>query len=222
MKVLALFVFFVLRIFEVHSQGFAIGATYNNFFYKGLNNQLKIAVENYANSELAFEVSHGKIFYKEGYYYYYTDSLSQCIISVYRRKKNKLREIGSHSFRIKQIPNPRFSFGGYENNDTISVGRLKINDRVYTRLYNFDPTSPYYKIDSFRVLIFEKKFKEPKIYFNKSNFLSTEIINAFQKLNSGAKIEFDKIYARIIGDDRNLITNKGEILHLEPTIIFVR
>lgn len=187
-----------------------------------MNNQLIIAVENCSNDELEFEVSHGNFFYQEGYYYYNTDTLGQCIIKVYKRKKNKVSQIGFHSFRVKEIPKPKFSFGGFESNDTISVGRLKINDRVYAKLYNFDPTDPYYEIDSFRVSIHYKELKGDIVYINKSKFLSPEIVNAFQKISSDAEIKFDNICARIMGDDRNLITNKNEILHLEPTIIFVR
>lgn len=222
MKYWILITFLLLKITNVNSQGFAFEVAYNNFFYAGLNNWLIIAAEGTFNKDLVFETTIGKILQENGNYYFYSDSVGPCKITVFKRKKNKLIKIGMRTYYIREIPKPELVIVNKRNLDSIYLNELKYLDYVYAKLYNFSPTDPRYIIDSFRINIYCDELSTPKIILNTSNILNKEIKDEFQKLSNGCKIEFTDIFVRISFDDRNLIKDKNRVYHLDPLTIYIR
>ncbi len=222
MKNWILITFLLLIITNANGQGFAIEVAYNNYFYAGLNNWLLIAAERTSNNDLVFETTHGKILQENGDYYFYSDSIGQCKITVFKREKNKLTKIGAHTYYVREIPKPELIIGNTRNRDSIFLNELNIHDYVYAKLYNFAPTDPHYLIDSFRINIYCKELSSPKKILNTSNMLSKEIMDEFKELNSGCKIEFSDIHVRISSDGRNIIKDKKRVYKLDPMTIFIR
>lgn len=197
-----LFLFFAAQIFMQHlqAQHFALGNDKFNIAYIGLDNPISIAVENCPCNSIVLKVNNGTITGKDCKFIYRGIEPGFANLTVYKKSGDNLKKVGQYGFRVKRIPPPVFKIGPY--GISYFYADRKANKSVLTsqqfvraELEGFDYDAKML-IDSFSVKIFNVDSAITNTYFNISNKISQQIINAFSKLKTGDVIFFHKIFAK--------------------------
>ncbi|MBL7967677.1 MAG: gliding motility protein GldM [Prolixibacteraceae bacterium] len=185
--------------YQVGRPSATISPTKMNVMYLGIPNPMKVSVPGVASQNLEVTVSNGGRIEKSGedYLVYPTklDALGKnTLISVFALMNKEKRPMGSMSFRVKEVPPPLATIGGF-NGGTIRKEDLLAEDGIFAELKDFDFDL------KFKVTQFDISFSGTyvKTTSSKSNKFTDEQKGFFSKLTPGSLIYIDNIMAK--GDD---------------------
>ena len=167
-----------------HSQTVALELEQMNVFYVGVENPIKIAIENYPCDKIVIKAAKGtiKMTSDNCHYYYKIDSCwthrEQIFVGI--KEENRIKWLDTLDYRIRQAPTPRILIANHwsgllKKESFLQSGGIKAN------LENFDFDS-YAKVSKYSYEIWRKDSlikKEIDIQGNKfSDSLKTEIAKA--------------------------------------------
>ena len=197
-----LLLFFVAQICMLHlqAQHFALANDKMNVAYLGVDNPISIAVENCPCKNIVLKVENGTITGKNCQYVFRGKEVGGAYITVYKKTANQLKEIGRYGFRVKRIPPPVFKIGPYGSSYYYSGRKansviLRSQQYVRAELDGFDYDAKMI-IDSFSVKIFHSDSAKTSTFFNTTNRINEQIINAFAELKKDDILFFYEIYAK--------------------------
>lgn len=185
--------------YQVGRPSATISPTKMNVMYLGIPNPIKVSVPGVASQNLEVTVSNGGRIEKSGedFMVYPTklDALGKnTVISVAALMNKEKRPMGSMNFRVKEVPPPLATIGGF-NGGTIRKEDLLAEDGIFAELKDFDFDL------KFKVTQFDISFSGTyvKTTSSKSNKFTDEQKGFFSKLTPGSLIYIDNIMAK--GDD---------------------
>jgi hypothetical protein len=186
-------------LFSVAGQNFSVGADAGNILFVGLDNPLRIAVENLSSKSIVVKVDNGKITGNNGKYIFNTDKPGRIVITLYKKANGRLKEIGKNYFIVKNIPNPVFKIGSGE--DSIKKIVLQVQEYCRADLDCFCSRcfDIRYSVKSFTVCIISTDTCGYVEKNNVGNKISEEIRAEFRKLKENDIVIFKNIIC--IGPD---------------------
>jgi hypothetical protein len=201
MKKLVLFIGLVAAfITRSNAQDAVVAAEKMNVFYMGVDNPISIAVPNVSSDKLKVTIDNQATIQKnsDGNYTVRTSRVGETIVSVEANGK-----ITNKKFRVKSIPDPRPSAGGYKDG-LISLARFQSTEGIMAKITGFDMDARC-SVQSFEIIISPQKgeiFKKTII----GPVFPEDIKKRFQTLQVGDKVTFLEIKSRCPGDEiaRNL------------------
>lgn len=205
MKRILSFIVLGVSFSQLFGQQIAVSPDKNNVFYIGVDNPITVTAENCSCNDLVVKASNGTLIGKGCQYLFRGIEPGRADITVYKKRGNKLKEIGNNAFRVKRLPLPVFKIGpyggGYDLNNERKVQKIVIANQQFVRaeLENFDIDIKY-SIDSFSVRIFYNDSAKVKTFLNTSNKISQELSDGLSVLKKDDIVVFHNIF--IIGPDR--------------------
>jgi len=123
--------------FTLKAQQLALGVNNQNIAYIGNANKMKVVVKGVPCSELSVVAESGKIQGGGCNYTWYPAQPGANSIDVYRRTGQSQKKVSSFNVRVRQLPEPRLRFSGY---DTGYISRLDLvaSSKPIACPYNFD------------------------------------------------------------------------------------
>jgi len=183
-----------------------------NLIYRGLWSPIYVAIPNIQAENTFIVVPGAEVKGKWGKFEVWPDTGSRktCRIKVYTDLNNDTVLVGTHEYRIKNIPKPTAFFMGRKDSATFSLSKLRTGRFITARLEDF-LYDVRFRVQSFDCAISHKN--ELKLYKVKGAKLSQEIREQIELLESGDRVFFQNIMAtnKILQEyqlDRIVITVK--------------
>jgi hypothetical protein len=200
MKNLLIIFFALICMLPLQAQHFALGNDKFNIAYIGVDNPISIAVENCPCNSIILKVDNGTVTGENCKYIFRVNEVGVAHIKLYKKTVNHLKEVGQYAFRVKRIPPPVFKIGPYGVSYFYADRKaravvLKSQQYVRAELEGFDFDARCL-VDSFQVKIFHVDSAKTNTYFNTTNKISQQIIDAISELKNGDVIFFHKIFAK--------------------------
>ncbi len=184
-----LILFLNMRSFQ---QVVAVSNDKMNVLYKGIDNPLTIAVENYSCSKIITKINCGKLIrdHDSCHYTFQADSLCVGVVKIQVGvvDSGKSKWLGTEWFRMKRIPDPVAMIAG-QTRGPISKTLLLSQVAIIPILMNFD-FELYFAVKTYS---FEIVRNDSVIYKNekiKGNRFTPEIINEIKKTKTNDKVKF--------------------------------
>jgi hypothetical protein len=214
MKKIVLILLILCNTILTFGQMISVASDKLDFIYIGVDNPLTITVENTDCKDLIVKSTIGKIIGDTCKFIYRfndaTQSGKRIEILIFKNNKGKLTEIGKKQFRLKKIPNPTASVGGYSGGQ-INLILLKAQSFIKLGYEGFDFQSNIH-VESFVLSIIRG---DTCLYENIENIGSTfnhQVLNAIASLKKGDTIIFKKIKCKELGKTIN---------DIEPIIFYL-
>jgi len=179
----------------VSQPALTVSATKMNVFYVGVNNTVSISVSGIPEENLSASISCGtltKSRMRQDWIVRVPSEYSEATISVQARIDGETKEMGSETFRIKQLPNPVAMIAnrkdGFINKNQIT----EAGEIIPQMPDDFDFEFPF-KIESFK-LSMQRGFNHYQ-YLSSNEKLSSEMIKQITRTNRGQILVFDNIVA---------------------------
>ena len=186
--------------YQVGKPKATISPTKMNVLYMGIANPIKVSVDGVASQNLEVSFSNGRIEKSGDDFLVYPKNLDalakNTTISVVANMNGEKRPMGSMPFRVKEVPPPVATIGGF-NGGTIKKEDLLAENGIFAELKDFDFDLKF-KVTQFDITL-SGAGGYVKTYSSKSNKFTQEQKDQFSKLSQGSLIYIENIMA--YGDD---------------------
>ena len=211
MKYIYSILFFSLCFVSAVGQKFSIAADKMNVLYADVDNPLTIAAENCPSNSIIVKTDNGKISGSQGAYVFRSNQIGKADITLYKKVKGKLKQIGKSSFRVKLISDPIAKVGPSAGG---KIQRIILKSQQYIRADYADiDININIPIDSFTVTIIRGDTCISKELKNYTNKFSKELTDALAEIKQSDVVIFKDIYSK---------RYNGETRVLEPIFFFIR
>lgn len=186
--------------YQVGKPKATISPTKMNVLYMGIANPINVSVDGVASQNLEVTFSNGRIEKSGDDYLVYPKNLDalakNTTINVVANMNGVKRPMGSMPFRVKEVPPPVATIGGF-NGGTIKKEDLLAENGIFAELKDFDFDLKF-KVTQFDITL-SGAGGYVKTYSSKSNKFTQEQKDQFSKLSQGSLIYVENIMA--YGDD---------------------
>lgn len=199
--------------FTLKAQQFALGVNNQNIAYIGTANKMKVVVKGVPCSELSVVAQSGKLQGAGCNYIWYPVQPGANSIDVFRRTGQSQKKVSSFNVRVRQLPEPRIRFSGY---DTGYISRLDLvaSSRPIVCPYNFD-FDMRWEVIQCSVLVQSETGDTlfARSYKNESGVeLDADALSLFSVLRHNDKVVFRNITSR---------RSDGEIVSIRDGIFMI-
>jgi len=171
-----------------------ISASNLNMLYRGIDNPIEICASGFEGQDLIVEINEGAELIEKDKHYFLKilDADTRVIkMEVSINTEQGLKNIGSQSFRVLNLPAPEVRLNGVLAEGNIYKQDLMNGKLIATYGNMFFPFNVAFEVVSFN---FSYKINNQTIsYRNTGNELNIETKNALKKLESGTQIVFESI-----------------------------
>ncbi|MDB5281080.1 MAG: gliding motility-associated protein GldM, partial [Bacteroidota bacterium] len=148
-------IFLLTLLFKAQSQNVSIAALQMNVFYVGIDNPVRIAVENVPTKNLIIEITEGKITPQKdepGVYIVHLTSPGSVAIRVRQKLgKDRSKLLSEQKFRVKRIPDPVVTLGGHLRGGFVNSNAIRSTPGLVAILENTDFEARF-SIKQFKVI----------------------------------------------------------------------
>ena len=189
---ISLIIIYFQFIISCYSQHIAMANDKNNFFYKGIDNPVSIAVSGINSDKLIVKLDDKIINGNNGRYVVHPikNQGSQLHFYVYTIKNRDTVLLGTSSFRVKNIPDPNVYIYGKTGNIYLQKRELFAAHGILAKIEDFE-----YEIE-FIVKSFELKILKNNEYIilkSNSNRFTDEMISIIKETQKDSVITFQNI-----------------------------
>jgi gliding motility-associated protein GldM len=168
-----------------------------NVLYIGVPNPVSVSAPGIAKKDLRVSMNGGSITPSGNGYTVTVSSPGSATINVSGEvSKGRVMVLGSTSFRVKRIPDPKAQFAG-KAGGKISAANMKAQDALFANLENFEFNAKF-NISRFTVVI-AKPRQDALIYTGAGNQLNSQMRAAMGGVTAGSFVAFKDIMA--VGPD---------------------
>lgn len=169
-----------------------------NVLYIGIPNPLAISAPGIPLNKLHLSISQGSVSAaSEGHYMANVHTLGTATVTVSgETAPGKSATLGSTLFRVKRIPDPKFSFAGRSGGST-SAANIRAQDYVFAKLDNFEFDAKF-NVTRFTLMVIKPR-QEAIIIPGSGNTLSAQMHQVLGTAIPGTTVVFKDITA--IGPD---------------------
>lgn len=183
--------------FTSKAQQLALGINNQNIAYIGTANKVRVVVKGVPCSDLSVVAESGKIQGAGCNYTWYPAQPGANAIDVYRGKAQTQKKVSSFNVRVRQLPEPRIRFSGY---DTGYISRLDIlaSSKPIASPYHFD-FDMRWVITNCSVLVLSESGDTlfERTYNNESGVeFDSDATNVFSFLRHNDKVIFSNLISR--------------------------
>ena len=186
--------------YQVGEPSVTISPTKMNVLYMGIANPIKVSVPGVATQNLEISFNNGRFEKNGDEYFVYPTKLDatgkSTSIFVTANMNGEKRQMGSMTFRVKEVPPPLATIAGMNGGQLIKEDLLA-EEGVFAELKDFDFDLKF-KVTQFDVT-FSGAAGYVKTYKATGNRFTTEQKGQFGTLSQGSLIFIDNILAK--GDD---------------------
>lgn len=167
-----------------------------NVFYIGVPNPVSVSAPGIPKENLKLSMTGGTISGSNGQYTVRVSSAGEAKVNVAAEIGGKVQNIGSTTFRVKRIPDPKAKFAG-KTGGALSSVVIKSQSNLFAVLENFDFDAKF-DITRFNIVI-AKPRADVVILQGNGNTLSSQMKSAMASVTPGTRVIFDNIVA--VGPD---------------------
>ncbi|MFD0792659.1 gliding motility protein GldM [Mucilaginibacter litoreus] len=164
-----------------------------NVLYIGVDNPLSVSAPGVAKENLKVSMSGGSISGSNGHYVAKVSSIGTAKVTVTGDKGTVL---GTSTFRVKRIPDPKAMFAGKSGGST-SAANIRGQDRLFARLDNFDFDAKF-NVTRFTLIVIKPR-QDAMILTTSGGELSGAMRAATNTVTPGSTVVFKDIVA--VGPD---------------------
>jgi hypothetical protein len=175
----------------------------NNEFYIGIDNPLTIVAENISCQSLIVKASSGKITGNSGHYNFTDSKVGRVEITVFVKKKNQIKKIGTYSFRSKRLWDP-VAFVGPSSGGDIKKELLQRQMYIRATLLNSDFQANA-SVESFTFIVLARDTCSYKSIVNKGNKFNLDVIDALQHIKTNDTVIFEDIIVTWFDSKRTIL-----------------
>ncbi len=172
-----------------------VSADNMNVVYYGLENPISVSVPGIASEKTSVTVTNGVLINKGNGKYVLKPSVmtGKADVTVYATTEaGEKRNMGTMTFRIKQIPRPLLKFGGLTTNGSLSKGVIESQAGLIAEYDNFVFLSPIQaKVTSFKMVVLGPNGAED--YKSNNNQFTTQMLARLSKLKKNERILFEEV-----------------------------
>ena len=197
MKKILFYTLLLMLTITVNAQDFAIAPTKLNLLYCGIDNPVKVVVENHSCTAINVITNNGTV--KEGHgceFYINPERAGVANIKIQIITDGETKLIGSSDFRVDYVPDPKAMIAG-KNGGDINRNLLIAQNYIAAESMDFD-FEVIFKVKSFSVVINRGEEKDYSQDFQ-GNTLNPELKNAIRNANIASTVRFENIVA--VGPD---------------------
>ena len=187
----------VLLSFQLHAQtenSVVVSADNMNIFYLGIENPVSVAIPGIPSNKIKVSVNNGTITGSNGKYIVTVKNGMDAIIEITAEiKPGEIKKVGSRSFRVKRIPEPK-PLIGYADNAGLFISK---EDLLKNPEVNISLDLPFEL--KFEVISFSLSYVLNNVVIKESttgNKFSQKMIDAIHQLENGSKIFIEDIKAK--------------------------
>jgi len=165
-----------------------------NVMYQGLNNPISISVPGIPTEKLSVSASGGTLIATgSGKYNVKVSGGTKVDLNVYATMDNgEKKNMGTMSFRVKQIPKPKAKFGEITDSGNMSKSAANAQQGLIAQYENFIYDIPA-KVTSFKMVVFTANGSYD--LFSNSNMLTPEMKQQLQLVKKNSRVMFEEIQA---------------------------
>jgi len=179
-----------------------------NVLYIGLPNPVSVSAPGIAKENLRVSMSGGSISGKDDHWTANVTTTGTATITVSGElTKGKISQLGTSTFRVKRIPDPKAQFAGKSGGNT-SAANIRAQDRLFAKLDNFEFDAKF-NVTRFTLMI-AKPRQDVIIVPGTGNELTPAMRSYMNSVAPGTTVEFKDIIA--VGPDG---TQRG----LDPIVL---
>lgn len=169
-----------------------------NVLYIGVPNPLAISAPGIPLNKLHLSISQGSVSAaSEGHYSATVHTVGTATVTVSGEVGNgKSTTLGSTLFRVKRIPDPKFSFAG-KTGGTTSAANIRAQDYVFAKLDNFEFDAKF-NVTRFTLMVIKPR-QDAIIIPGSGNTLSSQMHQVLSSVIPGTTVVFKDITA--VGPD---------------------
>lgn len=165
--------------------------------YIGVSNPLSVSAPGIPKEKLHVSISNGSISGSAGHYAGTVTTVGSATVTVSgETDPGKTAVLGSTTFRVKRIPDPKFEFAGKSGGST-SAANLRAQDYVIARLENFEFDAKF-NVTHFTLMVIKPR-QDAIIIPGAGNSLSSQMHSVMNTVTPGTTVVFKDITA--IGPD---------------------
>jgi len=179
-----------------------VSPTKMNVLYIGVPNPIAVSAPGIAKEKLHVTMSSGTLTGNNGDYTATVEATGTTTITVSGElAPGKTGVLGSTTFRIKRIPDPKAQFAGKSGGST-SAANLKAQDRLFAKLDNFDFDTKF-EVVRFSMWIARPR-QDPIQLSSNGGELTAQMKSALAQITPGTRVIFSNILATGPGGQRGL------------------
>jgi len=181
-----------------------VSADNMNVFYAGLDNPVSVSVPGIPNERLSVSIDNGKINpIGNGKFNVTVMNGTQANIAVTATMENgEKRNMGTSTFRIKRIPNPKTRYAGLIADGSLTKEEIAANLGVIAYYDNFVfNANP--KVTNFIVTVFSAGGDAEDFIIPNSNMFTVPLKERIKKLKRGDRLYINNVYA--VGPDMRTV-----------------
>jgi gliding motility-associated protein GldM len=176
-----------------------VSADNMNVVYYGLENPISVSVPGIASEKTSVVATNGALVNKgNGKFILKPSAMNGNIdVTVYATtEKGEKRNMGTMTFRIKQVPKPMLKFGGLTASGSLSKGAIESQGGLIAEYNGFVFQSPIQaKVTSFKMLVFGAGGIEEYSSDSNSNKLTKAMFDRIKKMKKNERILFEEVKA---------------------------
>lgn len=191
----------LLNIQPVGSQTFAVELPRMNVVYLGVDNPIKIVVNDLPDSCVIVEASFGKIQKGKNAFYSWNGVANEDSLCLILFDTCHQQMIAKRDYRVFKIP-VILSLGGtprYSKNSEIRLPEFRAMAGVAALISGFDICGSC-QMHRYRTTVFSKTLKEPWIAINDGPRFGSAVSERFKSLKAGDWVRFDRFVYQCPGD----------------------
>ncbi|MBQ6083045.1 MAG: hypothetical protein IJK92_01655 [Bacteroidales bacterium] len=192
-----------------------IAPTKMMIMYSGLENPVAVSAPGYKQNEISVKVTGGEVVRADrnkGEYIIKPNSVKEKVhVFATAIKDGKTITLKDEEFRVKQVPLPQATIGGFKGGD-VSKGKLIEAGKVEATMEDFDFGGFEYTIVSYKYSYSSKGTSTPPITKNGADF-DSQIKKDIRESNPGQRFYFENIKAK---------APDGEVVDLSSIIINIK
>ncbi len=179
---------------EITPLRFSTSNTRMNIMYRGVWTSLDVAIPEVPAENTFIRVSEAKVKGKWGKFevWILSDRSKECKVEVYSTQEDDTLYVGTHVYRIKNIPPPKANFLGKTNKATVSIPKLRSGRFLSAKLEDF-LYDVRFRVKSFDCVI--TRDGHQTTWSNKGAGLNNTIRDHIALMTAGDVVEFRNIIA---------------------------
>ncbi|MFY9310686.1 MAG: gliding motility protein GldM [Bacteroidia bacterium] len=180
-----------------------VAADKMNVVYLGLDNPISVSVPGIPNERLSVSATNATLKNAgDGKYIVNVKGGKTVDVSVTATMESgERRNMGTMSFRVKRIPDPKPKFAGVVGRTSITLSELQTTRGIFADYENFE-FSVVCKVTSFE-MVYPSQGMQLSIN-GTGNVITPEMLAVFKKLKKNERIRFENIKA--VGPDGNTVS----------------
>lgn len=184
--------------YEVARPSAVVSPEKMNVLYIGIPNPLAISAPGIPLNKLHLSISQGSVSAAStGHYMASVHTLGTATVTVSGEvSPGKTATLGSTLFRVKRIPDPKFSFAG-RSGGTTSAANIRAQDYVFAKLDNFEFDAKF-NVTRFTLMVIKPR-QDAIIIPGSGNTLSSQMHQVLNTVIPGTAVVFKDITA--VGPD---------------------